>query len=317
MATTKGKQMNLKRNGLGHWKSIATRLCMCGLMLGLAPAGMADELTPEQQAEVDQRPLGIPGNPVRCDMPNGERYYLARLVDPAGTEIDFERMGSFGGGPYGNLLDGYEVTVGDRSVRVFMDMYHPGYLEDRPLPGFYLRCRFAWDLVIREDGLRYAIGGDEPYDGVFEKTDPDTGKLATTVTLKAGLMEGPMVGYSPEGVKKYEVPFVAGNEQGTARYYHANGEVAATREYEQGREHGEAVWYFEDGAVQMRGQYEHGQGTGLWEALHPNGQVRLTGHYVANKREGEWTTYTEDGEVASVEFYHEGKVVEPPAGGAN
>ncbi len=83
-------------------------------------------------------PLGARTNPVRCDMPSGERAYLARLRDGNGNPVRFQRLGSFGAGPYGNVLDGYEVVAGTNTVRVFMDMYHPGHVETNAIPGFTL-----------------------------------------------------------------------------------------------------------------------------------------------------------------------------------
>ena len=81
-------------------------------------------------------PLGANTNPVRCDMPSGQRAYLSRLRGPDGKPPRFHRVGSFGAGPYGNMLDGYEVKSGTNTVMVFMDMYHPGYVETNAVPGF-------------------------------------------------------------------------------------------------------------------------------------------------------------------------------------
>jgi hypothetical protein len=81
-------------------------------------------------------PLGSFENPVRCDMPGGEREYLKRLRCGDGTPPWFERMGSFGLGPYGNILDGYEVKCGEERFEIFMDMYHHGHVEAEAVPGF-------------------------------------------------------------------------------------------------------------------------------------------------------------------------------------
>ena len=84
-------------------------------------------------------PFGSKQNPVRVTMPAGERAYLARLRCSDGRPPQFERMGSFGAGPYGNILDGYTVDCGAAApgkVEIFMDMYHGGYAETRPVPGF-------------------------------------------------------------------------------------------------------------------------------------------------------------------------------------
>jgi hypothetical protein len=81
--------------------------------------------------------LGTKTNPVRCEGPRGERQYLSRLRCPDGERPGFSRIGSFGVGPYGNILDGYRVKCAGRDeATVFMDMYHGGYVEKEAVPGF-------------------------------------------------------------------------------------------------------------------------------------------------------------------------------------
>lgn len=92
-----------------------------------------------RQIAANRHVLGTQKNPVRAEMPLGERAYLARLRCGDGKAPVFERMGSFGSGPYGNILDGYTVTCGQATPgnqQVFMDMYHPGHVEDRAVAGF-------------------------------------------------------------------------------------------------------------------------------------------------------------------------------------
>ena len=85
-------------------------------------------------------PLGARGNPVRADGPPGEREYLRRLRCPEGGATLFKRLGSVGEGPYGRIMDIYDLwcTEGDRSVQVYMDMYHPSHREHRPVPDFII-----------------------------------------------------------------------------------------------------------------------------------------------------------------------------------
>lgn len=89
--------------------------------------------------KADGSPLGSQANPVRVAMPVGERGYLARLRCSDGQAPSFSRDGSFGHGPYGNILDRYTVLCAGgtpASSAVFMDMYHAGFAEPRPVPGF-------------------------------------------------------------------------------------------------------------------------------------------------------------------------------------
>lgn len=95
-------------------------------------------ITPDWQA-INALPLGDKGNPVRVHTPNGQRAYLSRLACPDGATPTFSRVGSFGRGVYGTIIDGYDVNCAGKSSMVFMDMYHPDYVEKRAVPGFTIR----------------------------------------------------------------------------------------------------------------------------------------------------------------------------------
>ena len=70
-------------------------------------------------------------------MPSGQRAYLNRLRCPDGNAPAFHRIGNFGFGPYGTIIDGYSVRCRDGSdTTIFMDMYHRGYVERRAVRGF-------------------------------------------------------------------------------------------------------------------------------------------------------------------------------------
>jgi hypothetical protein len=58
--------------------------------------------------------------------PGAEVAYFNTLRDEAGKPVTFARIGSFGAGPDGDYLDGYEVrTSTNRKVVLYIDMYHP------------------------------------------------------------------------------------------------------------------------------------------------------------------------------------------------
>ncbi len=84
-------------------------------------------------------PLGSEQNPVRADMPGGQRAYLNRLRCADGKRPAYFRVGSFGLGVYDRIIDGYEVTCKDSTpekAMIYMDMYHPGHKEPAAVPGF-------------------------------------------------------------------------------------------------------------------------------------------------------------------------------------
>lgn len=83
--------------------------------------------------------LGSQENPVRAAMPPGQRAYLQRLRCSDGRAPAFDRIGNFGAGVYGNIVDGYRVRCSGASPAetvIYMDMYHRGHVEERAVPGF-------------------------------------------------------------------------------------------------------------------------------------------------------------------------------------
>jgi hypothetical protein len=84
-------------------------------------------------------PLGSEQNPVRVNMPAGQRAYLSRLRCENNEKPKFERGGSVGAGPFGSIVDVYNVDCGGSApgtVSVYLDMYHPQHQEKQPVPGF-------------------------------------------------------------------------------------------------------------------------------------------------------------------------------------
>lgn len=96
-------------------------------------------ITPDWSA-INALPLGARGNPVRVHTPSGQRAYLSRLVCPGGGTPTFGRRGSMGAGPYGTVVDGYDVDCAGTVRQVVMDMYHPGHVETRAVDGFTIRA---------------------------------------------------------------------------------------------------------------------------------------------------------------------------------
>jgi hypothetical protein len=97
------------------------------------------KLSSAELTKVRKHPLGSSGNPVRAEGPGGERAYLQRLRCPEGTPPIFNRIGSSGNGlsPYGAIMDLYEVACDAPPARtIYIDMYHPGHVESRAVPGF-------------------------------------------------------------------------------------------------------------------------------------------------------------------------------------
>lgn len=92
-------------------------------------------------SKADKFPLGSQENPVRVGGPEGQRNYLSRLVCDNNEQVSaYDRLGSSDIGPFGGVMDIYEVICDtDKGVvkhEVFLDMYHHTYTETRPAAGF-------------------------------------------------------------------------------------------------------------------------------------------------------------------------------------
>lgn len=92
-------------------------------------------------SKTDKFPLGSKENPVRVGGPEGQRNYLSRLVCDNNEQVSaYGRLGSSDVGPYGTIMDIYEVICDtDKGVvkhEVILDMYHYNYIETQPAAGF-------------------------------------------------------------------------------------------------------------------------------------------------------------------------------------
>ena len=89
--------------------------------------------------EASAHPLGSEENPVRVNMPYGQRAYLAKLRCSDSKAPSFKRSGSVGIGPFGNIVDLYKVNCVDAEPAardIYMDMYHPKHNETAAVPGY-------------------------------------------------------------------------------------------------------------------------------------------------------------------------------------
>lgn len=109
------------------------QLLMAALVLALAACATAAPPAGNGAA------LGSQQNPIRVNMPAGEREYLSRLRCSDGAAPRFVRMGNAGVGVFGNIVDVYDVRClgGEpRQSEIWMDMYFPNHHETAAPPGF-------------------------------------------------------------------------------------------------------------------------------------------------------------------------------------
>jgi hypothetical protein len=86
-------------------------------------------------AEAARHPLGSQQNPVRTAGVEGQHRYLSRLRCADGRPPKFKRTFSAGIGPFGRIIDGYDVRCGAERRELFLDMYHD-HVESAPVPGY-------------------------------------------------------------------------------------------------------------------------------------------------------------------------------------
>lgn len=94
-------------------------------------------------------PLGSKDNPIRVGSPAGQRDYLRRLVCDNNEMVSTAtRQGSAGVGPFGSIMDIYEVICdtnkGAVTHTLYLDMYHGDYEETHPAAGFIALKPDCW-----------------------------------------------------------------------------------------------------------------------------------------------------------------------------
>ena len=105
------------------------------ILSGQAPR---KNLSAGELAEMAKHPLGSAENPVKVQGVEGEYVYLALLRCPEDKPPVVDRRGSAGTlSPYGSIMDIYEAACdAPPAFTIFVDMYHPGYVEQAAVPGF-------------------------------------------------------------------------------------------------------------------------------------------------------------------------------------
>jgi hypothetical protein len=109
-------------------------LLIAALLLGLSACATATAPGSSGGAA-----LGSEQNPIRVNMPAGEREYLSRLRCSDGAAPQFRRIGNAGVGVNGNIVDVYDVRCPNgepRQSQIWMDMYYPSHRENGAPPGF-------------------------------------------------------------------------------------------------------------------------------------------------------------------------------------
>jgi len=196
--------------------------------------------------------LGTTRNPIMCDGPRGEGWYLSRLRLPNGDKVTWHRVGSFGDNEKDDhILDGYKGSNGDM---LFLDMYHPRYIEILAPPNYRILTEWSSEFEY-VNGVIHKFGEAEPFTGDVEERSED-------FTLKVRIQEGKVAGslskFRPNGQLLQKVDFNDQNRyHGVEIWYKEDGTLWATYRFENGVPHGESEFFDDDGKRQTR-HYVHG-----------------------------------------------------------
>jgi hypothetical protein len=142
---------------------------LVSVLLSLAATAGAVHSGPPPRPTPRASGVGVTRNgALEVCMPAGERAYLGRLRCPGGARATYERKGNVGrrtkarnaqeekdaaaqirenrapkpGGRDYHLLDLYQVTCGDKTYQIYLDMYHcDGAAAEKVPAGFTLDAR--------------------------------------------------------------------------------------------------------------------------------------------------------------------------------
>ena len=138
-------------------------------------------------------------------------------------------------------------------------------------------------IEIKEDGLIYKVGRDDPY----------TGRIVDTVENK--IVEYDVV----KGVKNGE--FVISTLEGI---------VTIMGNLQDNMNIGEWNYFYSNGQLESKGNFNNDLPEGKWMWYHPNGKIKETGTFLEGVKIGRWYQYNNDGNLVLIIYYDFGEIIE-------
>lgn len=131
---------------------------------------------------------------------------------------------------------------------------------------------------------------------------------------KQGKLNGPFMGYYPDGSLMNTSLYVNDSVVGTyTEYYPQKQDISPIKpmileegKYKNGKKDG--IWntYYKDGSLYVTGRYEHGKKEGEWKVFFENGATKQTSFYTNNIEDGEFVQYHPDGKTIKMK----GKIIQ-------
>jgi antitoxin component YwqK of YwqJK toxin-antitoxin module len=132
------------------------------------------------------------------------------------------------------------------------------------------------NIEIKEDGLIYKVGQENPY----------TGRIIDTLS---------------NNVLEYEV--VNGMKNGEFRLSSIEGAISVYGKIENNRNIGEWKYYYPNGQLESIGNFKYDNPHGKWNWYFPDGNIREIGTFFNGKKQGKWYKYSRDGLLKSITMY--------------
>ncbi len=117
------------------------------------------------------------------------------------------------------------------------------------------------NIEIKEDGLIYKVGQDDPY----------TGRILDTLQNKVveydvvnGMKNGEFSLSSIQGIVSVLGSIEDNRNIGEWKYYYPNEQLESIGNFKNDYPHGKWVWYYSDGSIKEKGTFLNGKKTGTW-----------------------------------------------------
>jgi antitoxin component YwqK of YwqJK toxin-antitoxin module len=135
------------------------------------------------------------------------------------------------------------------------------------------------NIEIKEDGLIYKVGRDDPF----------TGRIIDTLQNK---------------IVEYDV--VNGMKNGEFRLSSYEGILSVYGSIEDNRNIGEWKYFYPNGQLESIGNFTFDNPHGKWVWYYYNGNIKETGTFLNGKKTGTWYIYSWEGTLLSIAMYDNG-----------
>lgn len=138
------------------------------------------------------------------------------------------------------------------------------------------------NIQIKEDGLIYKVGQNDPY----------TGRVVDTLNNR---------------VIEYDV--VKGLKNGEFRVSTLAGIVSVVGNVKDNRNIGEWSYYYPNGQLESKGNFKYDMPHGRWIWFYSNGNVKEKGTFLNGYKTGDWYQFTRKGKVISILTFDHGELM--------